>query len=165
MLQEGAWPARVPTPTLAQQPPYLPSTNHLLGGVDSLAAPRAALRATNLLGELGRIGVGGGPVAGAPAWGRTCGDMTYRQQYRRGSGTVWVPPRLHLAQPVTRPRLPGPVGSPPTLQMDTPRAGTVLLSPARQTLLSPPAETLESQNTSFARNCPPLSPTPSACRL
>lgn len=43
--------------------PGLPGTDHLLGSIDRLAASGAALRATDLLGKLGRIGVGGGPVA------------------------------------------------------------------------------------------------------
>lgn len=43
--------------------PGLPSTNHLLSGIDCLAAAGAALGATNLLCKLGGIGVGGGPVA------------------------------------------------------------------------------------------------------
>lgn len=43
--------------------PRLPSPDHLLCSIDCLATPRAVLRATNLLGELGCIGVGGGPVA------------------------------------------------------------------------------------------------------
>lgn len=61
-----------PHPRHAQ--PYLPSANHLLSRIDGLAAPRAALGAPDLLGELGRVGIGGGPVAGGPAQGRACGE-------------------------------------------------------------------------------------------
>lgn len=44
--------------------PGLAGTNHFLRSIDCLAASGTALRATNLLGELGCIGVGGRPVSG-----------------------------------------------------------------------------------------------------
>lgn len=44
--------------------PGLSGADHLLRSVDSLAAAGAALGAADLLGKLGCVGVGGGPVAG-----------------------------------------------------------------------------------------------------
>lgn len=43
--------------------PGLPGTDHLLRSIDRLATAGTALRAANLLGKLGCIGVGGGPVS------------------------------------------------------------------------------------------------------
>lgn len=87
--------------------PYLPSANHLLGRIDGLAAPRTALGAPDLLGKLGRVGVGGGPVAGGPAQGRACGEGMYRERHGVGGTGLEGTTRLHLAQPAPRPPLPG----------------------------------------------------------
>lgn len=90
-------PGPVPLlPPWPRPPAHLPSSNHLLGGVDRLAAAGAALGAADLLGELGRVGVGGGPVAGGPAWGRMRespgnrrgAELRVRGQGRGGSGVV-----------------------------------------------------------------------------
>lgn len=72
---EGAWPP-VLSPPLPPAP-YLPSPDDLLRGIDRLAAPGAALRAADLLCELGRVGVGGGPVARGPAGGTTHSEVTH----------------------------------------------------------------------------------------
>lgn len=144
-----------PCPSLpTKQLPYLPGTNHLLGCVDGLAAPRAALGAPDLLGKLGCVGVGGGPVARGPARGRAWSEVTHTEQ-----SMVWAGPHLHPTQPVTGPR--GPLGSPPTLQKDTPKSAQGHfhwhISPP-----SAPIRTWESRSTSFAKNCHPGPLTPAA---
>lgn len=76
--QQGVSLARpFPFPQGSWQPPYLPSTDHFLSSIDCLAASGAALGATDLLGKLGRVGVGGGPVARGPAWGGTGSESGY----------------------------------------------------------------------------------------
>ena len=100
-------PPHTPHPHPWHARPYLPSANHLLGRIDGLAAPRTALGAPNLLGKLGRVGVGGGPVAGGPAQGRACGEGMYRERHGVGGTGLEGTTRLHLAQPAPRPPLPG----------------------------------------------------------
>lgn len=63
-------------PPLCPAAPYLPGTNHLLCSIDRLATSGTALRAANLLGKLGCIGVGGGPVSGGSTHRSTYGKLT-----------------------------------------------------------------------------------------
>lgn len=136
---------RVPCPQ--HDLPYLPSANHLLGRIDGLAAPRAALGAPDLLGELGRVGVGGGPVARGPAQGKACSEGTYRERHSGGDRPGGRQPpapgparRMAIAARAAESALlmgdaPRARGSPPPTG-DPPGACSIP-SPRRQTPLSP----------------------------
>lgn len=169
---------RVPCPQ--HDLPYLPSANHLLGRIDGLAAPRAALGAPDLLGELGRVGVGGGPVARGPAQGKACGEGTYREQHSGGDRPGGRQPpapgparRTAIAARAAESALltgdaPRARGSPP-LMGDPPgpeghlrprgtHQGPVVFLPRDVRLLSAPVRTPESPTAHLLRTgplCPP----------
>lgn len=125
---------RRPTPSPLPgrpRPPYLARTDHLLGGVDGLATAGTALGAADLLGKLGCVGVGGGPVARGPARGK--GDVAHTENTMGPDRAGTTPPSSHnggsgqLSEPVIGPGLPGTLGWSPISEMEKPRLPTVSL--------------------------------------